>query len=129
MDFGTATTFDCVTGQAYLGGLICPGVLSSHGALASGTAKLPRISLEADADAPLIGSNTSTSMRHGFVFGFAAMTEGLCARLKKQLPGPCLVLGTGGFAPAIAAVSSCIDHVRPDLILEGLRLAWKSGRR
>ncbi len=129
VDFGTATTFDCVTGQAYLGGLICPGVLSSHGALASGTAKLPRISLEADADAPLIGSNTSTSMRHGFVFGFAAMTEGLCARLKKQLPGPCLVLGTGGFAPAIAAVSSCIDHVRPDLILEGLRLAWKSGRR
>ena len=128
VDFGTATTFDCVTGEAYLGGLICPGVLSSHGALATGTAKLPRISLEADADAPLIGSNTSTSMRHGFVFGFAAMTEGLCSRLRKQLPGPCLVLGTGGFAPAIARVSTCLDHVRPDLILEGLRLAWKQSR-
>ena len=128
VDFGTATTFDCVTGDAYLGGLICPGVLSSHGALATGTAKLPRISLEVDADAPLIGSNTSTSMRHGFVFGFAAMTEGLCARLRMQLPGPCLVIGTGGFAQAIAAVSACLDHVRPDLILEGLRLAWKQSR-
>ena len=67
-------------------------------------------------------------MRHGFVFGFAAMTEGLCARLRMQLPGPCLVIGTGGFAQAIAAVSACLDHVRPDLILEGLRLAWKQSR-
>ena len=125
MDFGTATTFDCVSGNAYLGGLICPGVLSSHAALAVGTAKLPRISLEVRADVPLVGRSTTTSMRHGFVFGFAAMTEGLCRRLKEQLPGPVEVVGTGGFAADVARV---VDHLRPDLILEGLRLAW-AGRR
>lgn len=128
VDFGTATTFDCVSGNAYLGGLICPGVLSSHAALAVGTAKLPRISLEVRADAPLVGRSTATSMSHGFVFGFAAMTEGLCRRLKDQLPGPVEVVGTGGFAADVARVCGAVDHLRPDLILEGLRLAW-SGRQ
>ncbi len=128
VDFGTATTFDCVSDNAYLGGLICPGVLSSHAALAVGTAKLPRISLEVRADVPLVGRSTTTSMRHGFVFGFAAMTEGLCRRLKEQLPGPVEVVGTGGFAADVARVCDVVDHLRPDLILEGLRLAW-AGRR
>lgn len=128
VDFGTATTFDCVSGNAYLGGLICPGVLSSHAALAVGTAQLPRISLEVRDDEPLVGRSTAISMRHGFVFGFAAMTEGLCRRLKEQLPGPTLVVGTGGFASDVARVCTALDHLRPDLILEGLRLAW-TGRR
>ncbi len=35
VDYGTATTFDCVSGQAYLGGLICPGVMSALSALAT----------------------------------------------------------------------------------------------
>lgn len=127
VDFGTATTFDCVSGNAYLGGLICPGVLSSHSALASGTAKLPRISLEVMDHAPLVGDSTPTSMSHGFVFGFAAMTEGLCRRLKEQLPGPVVVVGTGGFAPEIARVCDSFDYLRPDLILEGLRMAFFGG--
>lgn len=128
VDFGTATTFDCVSGNAYLGGLICPGVLSSHAALSSGTAKLPRISLEVQEDAPLIGRNTATSLSHGFVFGFAAMTRGLCQSLKQQLPGPVQVVATGGFAADVARVCPAFDYLRPDLILEGLRLAWLERR-
>lgn len=42
VDYGTATNFDCVTGNAYLGGLICPGVMSSAGGLSPPvTAQLP----------------------------------------------------------------------------------------
>ncbi len=123
VDYGTATTFDCIAHNDYLGGLICPGVLSSHNALAQGTAKLPHISLELEDDSPLIGQNTITSMSHGFIFGFVAMTEGLCERLKEQLPSPVCVIATGGFARDIARISTSIEHVHPDLILEGLRLA------
>ena len=75
VDFGTATTFDCVSGNTYLGGLICPGLFSSRNALATNTAKLPRISLEMTDEHAAIGRNTITSMNHGFLFGFAAMTE------------------------------------------------------
>jgi type III pantothenate kinase len=125
VDYGTATTFDCVQGNAYLGGLICPGVLSSMSALASNTAKLPRISLEVGESAPAPGLSTSTSLNHGFVFGFAAMTEGLIERLSGFLQGPLSVVGTGGFSSSIAAVTDCFHAVRPDLLLEGLSLLYK----
>ena len=123
VDFGTATTFDCVSGNAYLGGLICPGLLSSAHNLAARTARLPQISLELDEKKPLIGVNTATSLNHGFIFGFAAMSEGLIARLSSQLPQPLEVVATGGFAASLARVASCFKHVCPDLLLEGLRLS------
>lgn len=120
VDYGTATTFDCVRGDVYLGGVICPGVNSSAQALALRTAKLPLISLEvADAE-PSFGQDTATSLNHGFVFGFAAMTEGLVARLKKRLGGEARVIATGGFAAGLARVANCFDLVRPDLLMEGL---------
>ena len=125
VDYGTATTFDCVQGSAYLGGLICPGVLSSASALASATAKLPRISLEVGEARPVPGRSTSDSFNHGFVFGFAAMTEGLTARLAESLAGPVAIVGTGGFASAIAKVTTCFHAVRPDLLLEGLQALYR----
>jgi type III pantothenate kinase len=125
VDFGTATTFDCVEGDAYLGGLICPGVFSSVTALAANTAKLPSISLEVtDAD-PVPGRSTATSLNHGFVFGFAAMAEGLATRLGKGMAGPVTVVGTGGFASAVSKVCPIFDAVRPDLLLEGLKILYQ----
>ena len=120
VDYGTATTFDCVSGREYLGGLICPGLFSSRNALATATAKLPRISLDIREKEAVIGKNTETSMAHGFLFGFASMTEGLCARLKKQLSGPVFVVGTGGDAQSLASLCAAFDAVRPNLLLEGL---------
>ena len=55
--------------------------MSSLGALATRTAQLPRIALTAHADVPIVGRSTVTSLNHGFLFGFASMTEGLYARL------------------------------------------------
>ena len=128
VDFGTATTFDCVSHNAYLGGLICPGVLSSVSALSSRTAKLPHIALDVEKGQPVVGRSTVTSINHGFVFGFAAMTEGLCARLSATLEGPVNVIATGGFAKSLANVVSCFNLVRPDLLLEGLRLLYYEQR-
>ena len=132
VDFGTATTFDCVDGNAYLGGLICPGVQSSINALASNTAKLPRVNFEIVSPLPQAGLSTATSLSHGFVFGFASMAEGLCARLGATLSHPPLVVGTGGFAKALSAVATCFHEVRPDLLLDGLRIIYneytKNGR-
>jgi len=125
VDFGTATTFDCVSGNTYLGGLICPGLFSARNALAAETAKLPRISLEIEETTAIIGRSTATSMTHGFLFGFAAMTEGLCERLKAQLPGPVFVVGTGGVTQDLSRICHAFDAVCPDLILEGLHLLWQ----
>ncbi|OGR40318.1 MAG: pantothenate kinase [Desulfovibrionales bacterium GWA2_65_9] len=135
VDFGTATTFDCVQGGAYLGGLICPGVLSSARALATGTAKLPHITLEIDptelAGSLHIGRSTAESLNQGLLFGFAAMVEGLACRLATTLgvaPNDAHLIATGGFAKTIATLCPAIDEVREDLLMDGLFLAWKSAR-
>jgi type III pantothenate kinase len=132
VDFGTATTFDCVQGNAYLGGLICPGVLSSARALATGTAKLPHITLEIDPEALHIGRSTSESLNQGLIYGFAAMVEGLKSRLAESLgegAGDVRLIGTGGFAARIAKVCPAMDEVREDLLLEGLWRAQQAACR
>ncbi len=123
--FGTATTFDCVSGGAYVGGLICPGVGSSGEALTGMTARLPLPDLEAVSDTPAIGRTTAECLGLGFVMGFAAMAEGVCSRLRAMLPEPVVIVTTGGHGKRISRAATCFDHVSPDLILEGLRLAYQ----
>ncbi|MBC8460329.1 MAG: type III pantothenate kinase, partial [Deltaproteobacteria bacterium] len=46
VDFGTATTFDCISREgAYIGGAIAPGVLISSEALFQKASKLPRVEI------------------------------------------------------------------------------------
>lgn len=125
VDFGTATTFDVVRGHSYLGGLICPGVLSATRALAQDTAKLPQIDLEPQSPELTIGRSTEESLNQGLIFGFASMTEGILARLEKHLEEPIAVVATGGFAPQLARVCPAIANVRVELLLEGLRLVYE----
>ncbi|MBU1247432.1 MAG: type III pantothenate kinase [Proteobacteria bacterium] len=128
VDFGTATTFDCVVGGAYLGGLICPGVLSSTRSLSEETAKLPKATLEIDTAGLRLGRSTLDSLNQGLVYGFAAMVEGLVVRISVVLGGEAKVIATGGFAERIASVCPVIDEVRGDLLMQGLRLAWVDGK-
>ncbi|RXE68108.1 type III pantothenate kinase, partial [Muribaculaceae bacterium Isolate-002 (NCI)] len=126
--FGPAVTFDCVSGQAYLGGLIFPGPATALAALSREAAKLPRVNLDIRAQEPAPGRDTTTSIQHGLVFGFVCMVEGLSQRLKRQMPGPAKVLATGGFAASIARVSPVFDQVLPALLLEGLRRLYYEER-
>lgn len=121
VDFGTATTLDCVAGNAYLGGLIFPGVHAAAAALSLNAAKLPRVNLEIEDTEPAPGRDTVSSIQHGIVFGFACMVEGLTARLAAQLPGRTHVLATGGFSGDVARVTRCFHMILPDLLLDGLR--------
>ncbi len=125
VDFGTAVTFDCVQGASYLGGLIFPGPLTALNSLAGATAKLPGVNLDCEDLEPTPGRDTSTSIRHGILFGFASMVEGLVARLSAQLQGPVRVVGTGGFAARIARLTPALEEVTPDLLLQGLRLLYE----
>lgn len=129
VDFGTATNFDCVVDNAFVGGLICPGMLSSLSGLVSHTAKLPHIALRPPQNGRLgIGTSTSECINQGFVFGFAAMVEGVTARLTAHLGGNAHVLATGGFADTLAPICPAIGDTRPQLLLEGLRHLWLGNR-
>ncbi len=84
MDFGTATTFDCVGADgAYVGGAIAPGLELGLEALAARTAKLPRIELRTPDRA--IARDTVSAMQSGTVFGYQALASGLLARIRREL--------------------------------------------
>lgn len=130
VDFGTATTFDCVRDNAFLGGLICPGLSTSLSALAAHTSKLPHIALSVDGLALDIGTSTAECINQGFVHGFAAMVEGVAAKLRDHLGGRIRLVGTGGFAERLAPLCPSLSDVRPELLLHGLwRLSGRAEQR
>jgi type III pantothenate kinase len=122
VDFGTATTFDAISEQgAYLGGAISPGIVIAAEALALKASKLPRVEL-LKPPRQVIGKNTIHSMQSGLIFGYAALVDGMVARMKAELSPPVKVVATGGQARLIAEVADSIDSEEPQLTLEGLRI-------
>jgi type III pantothenate kinase len=127
VDLGTATRFDCVNARgAFVGGAIAPGIGVAMDALATRAARLFRVEMVRPETA--IGRNTTTNIQAGMIFGFAGLVDGLVERMKEELGGTPAVVGTGGHAALIAGPSRTIQHVNPDLKLEGLRLAWVRGQ-
>nr|NUR36751.1 type III pantothenate kinase [Sphingomonas sp.] len=123
IDFGTATTFDVVTGTgAYAGGIIAPGINLSLDALVSAAAKLPRIAIEAPASETVIGRTTESQMIIGIYWGYVAMIEGLVSRLKKEVGKPAKVVATGGLASLFDKHTDAFDSIEPDLTIRGLSL-------
>lgn len=126
IDFGTATTFDVVDASgAYKGGIIAPGINLSIDALVDAAAKLPRIAIEAPDDDSVIGRTTSSQMLIGIYWGYVAMMEGLVRRLKAEIRGPTIVIGTGGLASLFDERTALFDAVEPDLTIQGLSLLYE----
>ncbi len=123
--FGTATTFTAVSAEGDLEGVaIAPGILTSTESLFRAASMLPRLALAHPKTS--LGKDTVQSMRAGIVFGFAALVEGLVARMKAELGGSPRVVATGGLASLIAPETGVIELVEPDLALIGLRLYYQS---
>jgi type III pantothenate kinase len=121
IDFGTATTFDvCDSDGAYLGGIIAPGINLSIEALHRAAARLPRIGIGRPQS--VIGRNTVSAMQSGIYWGYVAMIEGLVSRVCSEYGRQIKVVATGGLAPLVAEGTTMIEHIDPDLTLDGLRL-------
>ena len=124
VDFGTATTFDCVSAKGeYLGGVICPGIGVSADALFERTARLPRVEIRKPAR--VIGSNTVGSLQSGLYYGYLGLVDGILELLLAELGQETHVLATGGLGPMIGTGSKYIKNVEDSLTLEGLRIIWE----
>ena len=128
IDFGTATTFDCVSAKSeYLGGAILIGPKVAAAALARYTAKLPEV--EVAKPSRVIGNSTVSCIQAGLYFGYLGMLERVLAGTLAELrPAKgrekVHVIATGGLAPLFLKDLKGVDRHMPDLTLQGLRLAY-----
>lgn len=123
IDFGTAVTFDIISGRRkYIGGVIAPGLEAMTNFLYQRTALLPKISLKEPRSA--IGKSTIEAMLSGAVIGYRGLVREILARIRaEQFPRKKLyVVATGGYARLIASRLPEVGAIRPHLTLEGLRI-------
>jgi type III pantothenate kinase len=130
VDLGTATTFDCITGDGvFVGGVIAPGVRTGAETLVRRTARLPRVDLEQPPT--VIGRRTDTALRSGILYGAVESIDGIVRRILQEWKRPkVLVVATGGLAPMLAPYCRTVERVEPFITLQGLELAWRlAGRK
>jgi type III pantothenate kinase len=123
-DFGTALTIDLVSDNGvFLGGTILPGVAMSARALHEQTAQLPLVDVAAPTET--LGKNTASAIINGIfammVGALREVTERYATEIGRWPP----LVVTGGDAAAIAKACDFVDRVVPDLVLDGLALAYR----
>jgi len=126
IDFGTATTFDCVTSDGrFIGGPIMPGLKTSADELTQKAARLP--ATELTAPSRVIGRSTDDCIKAGVLYGAADAVDGLVRRIRDEWPGGGgelrHVVATGGLAEVVVPFTSSVDRVMQSLTLEGVRVA------
>ena len=82
VDFGTATTFDVIKKNNYLGGVIAPGVTLSLDNLIKKASLIPNIELHKSKS--IIGKNTKQAVLSGFFWGYNGLINGIISKIKKK---------------------------------------------
>jgi type III pantothenate kinase len=124
VDFGTATTFDCISAKGeYLGGVICPGIGISADALFQRTARLPRVDIRKPVR--VIGSTTVGSLQSGLYYGYLGLVDGILEELLREMGKNTKVVATGGLGSMLGTSSKYIKTIDDHLTLEGLRIIWE----
>jgi type III pantothenate kinase len=123
LDFGTAVTFCAIDNEhQYLGGTIFPGMRLLVESLGNNTAKLPIVQVVAKQKA--VSTTTVDSIQSGIFFGTLGACKELIQRFKmEKFPEqPVCIVATGGFSSLFDGYG-IYDHLIPDLVLEGIRIA------
>lgn len=128
IDFGTATTYDVVSGDGvFEGGVISPGIRTSARALWGDAAMLPEIEIKKPDS--VIAKETVSSMQGGLVFGYIGQTEYIIKKIKAAGFADAKVVATGGLGNIIVPETDVIDIYDPNLTLEGLRLIYEKRKK
>ncbi len=127
VDFGTATTFDCVSKDGeYLGGVIFPGMHTSMEALFERASMLHGVEIVRPKS--VIGKTTTAALQSGLLYGYAGVVDSMVERIRGELGAEARCIATGGLAGRVASESEAIERVEPFLTLEGLRIIFEKNR-
>ncbi|MDR3306400.1 MAG: type III pantothenate kinase [Endomicrobium sp.] len=123
VDFGTATTFDCIDEKGrYRGGAIAPGPVISAQSLNLKTAQLPQVEMKKPPKS--IGTTTVECIQSGLYFGYVGLVKELIERMKNEMAVE-RIIATGGLAGLMLGEIKEIEVILPNLTLEGIRIIWE----
>lgn len=121
-DFGSATTYEVLKKDVYVGGGILPGIEMSINALFSNTAKLPKVKFSKPDS--VLGKNTIEQIQAGIFYGYAGQIKHIIKKIKEEVENP-FVIATGGLGKILSAEIEEIDVYSPDLSIKGLYTLYK----
>ncbi|MBC8379847.1 MAG: type III pantothenate kinase [Planctomycetes bacterium] len=123
-DFGTAVTIDLVDENGvFMGGTISPGFDLSLAAMNSGTAQLPKVTMQKPQQ--VYGTNTEEAMRAGAYWSAVGLLETVCRKYAEQLCKWPQVVLTGGAAAVIKDDCDFVDSWVSNLAVRGIMIAYK----
>ncbi|MGL4403859.1 MAG: type III pantothenate kinase [Fusobacteriaceae bacterium] len=120
-DLGTATTYEVMKKNIYVGGGILPGIEMSINALFGNTAKLPKVKFSTPES--VLGRNTSEQIQAGIFFGYAGQIKHIIKKIKEKVEDP-YIIATGGLGKILSAEIKEIDIYLPELSIKGLHTLY-----
>ena len=118
VDFGTATTFDVIIKNNYLGGIIAPGVLLSLNTLASKASLIPYLKLKKVKN--VLGKNTISAVRSGFYWGYTGLVENIIDKISKHTKKKYKLILTGGYSHLFIKSIKRKAYIDKDITIKGL---------
>ena len=118
VDFGTATTFDVIIKNKYLGGIIAPGVSLSLTTLVSKASLIPPLKLKKVKS--ILGKNTISAVRSGFYWGYIGLVENIIDKISKQTNKKYKVVLTGGYSHLFIKSLKLKAFIDKDITIKGL---------
>jgi len=126
---GSALVVDCIDDEGiFRGGAIAPGLQMAAKALHEFTAQLPIPSLTPPTDEFPFGRFTQEAINLGLFVGARGTIRELLERYATALGAWPHVVATGGDASALLTDTDLVDSFIPDLVLQGVALAWEKSR-
>ena len=118
VDFGTATTFDVVVKNNYLGGIIAPGVNLSLNTLISKASLIPSLTLTSVNN--ILGKNTKSAVKSGFYWGYAGLIDNIIKKIIDQTNNKYKIIFTGGLSHLFKKTIDAKVKIDRDLTIKGL---------
>ncbi len=120
IDFGTATTFEVIKNNIFLGGLILPGINLSKNTLINESSLLKNTKVIKTKK--VVANNTKQSIQSGFYWGYLLAINGIIKKIAKENKFKPKIILTGGLANIFKNDINPKPIVRLNLTLEGLKI-------
>ena len=118
IDFGTATTFDVIIKNKYLGGIIAPGVSLSLKTLVSKASLIPSLKLKKIKN--VLGKSTISAVRSGFYWGYIGLIENIIDKISKHTKKKYKLILTGGYSHLFIKSIKQKARIDKDITIKGL---------